>query len=204
MDPTEKRGIAPFVIAGLIFFAGIAGFVVLLFVRLSSLDEGMKQVKVPGEQEIFLEKPGLYTVFHEYRSSIGNRIYSGPQGIPGLECHLTSKDSGKEISLAPSSMTSRYDYGGRSGVSVLEFTLEQPGNYVFRAGYPGGQAGNEAILTIEQGFVGGLFVTVFASIGILFGSITLSAVIVAWTLIKRSKSDKSKESVDLSPLSGKK
>jgi hypothetical protein len=176
---------APFIVAGLVFLAGLIGFVVFLFLSLGGMGDNLIQVVVPGEQEIQLKEAGSYTVFHEYRSAIGGRIYSGSEGIPGLECALTSKKTGNPIPLAPASTASRYDYGGRSGVSVLEFSVHEPGDYVFRASYPSGQGGSQAVLAIDHGFVGKIVLTVFGAIGILFGSIVTSVVIIVWALIKR-------------------
>lgn len=34
------------------------------------------QVVVPGSSNITLSQPGKYTIFYEYRSVVGNRIYS--------------------------------------------------------------------------------------------------------------------------------
>ena len=104
-----------------------------------------------------------------------------------MECAVTSKKTGAAIPVSPSSTASRYDYGGRSGVSVLEFTVPEPGDYVFRASYPSGEAAPQAVLTIDHGFIGKILLTVFGGFGILFGSLVLCLVIVIWTVIKRSK-----------------
>lgn len=182
-----NRSIAPYVTAGLIFVAGLVGFAVFLFLSLGGLGKNLIQVVVPGETEIHLNEPGAYTVFHEYRTSAGGRIYSGSEGLPGLSCTLTSKKTGATIPLAPASSASRYDYGGRSGVSVMEFSIPEAGDYVLKSSYPPGQAAPEAVLAIDHGFIGKIFLTVFGGFGILFGSLVTSLAIVVVTVIRRSK-----------------
>jgi hypothetical protein len=39
------------------------------------------QVVVPDSSNITLSQPGKYTIFYEYRSVVGNRIYSTGEGI---------------------------------------------------------------------------------------------------------------------------
>jgi hypothetical protein len=182
-----KRSPAPYITAGLIFLAGVIGFAVFLFLSLAGMGKNLIQVVVPGEQEIHLSEPGAYTVFHEYRSSVGGRVYSGPEGLPGLECTLTSKKTGAAVPLSPALSASRYDYGGRSGVSVLEFAIAEPGDYVFKASYPQGQTASQAVLAIDHGFIGRILLTVFGGFAILFGSLVVSLTIVVVTLVKRSR-----------------
>lgn len=182
-----KRSPAPYITAGLIFLAGVIGFAGFLFWSLAGMGENLIQVVVPGEQELHLKEPGAYTVFHEYRSAVGGRVYSGGEGVSGLECKLTSKKTGAAIPLSPSTSASRYDYGGRSGVSLLEFAIAEPGDYVLKAAYPEGQTGSQAVLAVDHGFIGKILLTVFGGFAILFGSIVVSLSIVVVTLIKRSK-----------------
>ena len=56
------------------------------------------QVVVPDSSNITLSQPGKYTIFYEYRSVVGNRIYSTGEGIPG-PVNLISTDTGDEIPL---------------------------------------------------------------------------------------------------------
>ncbi len=188
MEPqTKKGGIAPFVLSGVIFLIGIVGFVVFLFLRVSHLDKDMIQVVVPGSQDVTLSEPGDYTIFHEYRSVIGNEIYATDRGISGLQCTLTSQKTGEAIALSASSGSSHYEVEGRKGESVFAFHIEEPGVYRLTGRYPEGQNGPRTVLAISHGFVEDLLVTIFLSLSILFGSIVLSIVIVVVTLIKRQK-----------------
>ena len=55
------------------------------------------QVIVPGSGDITLQQTGKYTIFYEYRSVVGNRIYSTGENIPGIIVNITSKDTGDEL-----------------------------------------------------------------------------------------------------------
>ena len=79
-----------YVLAGVVLAAGLAGFSLLLFNGLSSLTGGLSQMVVPGQHELVLSETGGYTVFHEYQSVVGNKVYSMAQGgLPGLQCGLS-------------------------------------------------------------------------------------------------------------------
>ena len=105
-------------LAAVIFVAGWALFAVVLWKSLSGIGEGLQQVVVPGTAELNLPKPGKYTIFHEYKSVVSNRIYSMSQDISGLECSLRFKATGAPIKLSTSLTNSTYSVGGRSGASL--------------------------------------------------------------------------------------
>jgi len=191
MNGQEIRpGRGYYVLAVMVFVAGIGLFAWLLFKNLSGLSEGLKQVVVPGKTDLVLSKAGNYTVFYEYRSVVDNKVYLTERSLSGLACTLASKSTGSEIRLSRSTMTSTYTLGGREGVSILEFQISQPGTYEFSAGYAEGREGPEVVLAIGQDFTARLFATVIGSLAALFGSMALALVIFGVTLNKRSKAKK--------------
>ena len=180
-----------YVLAGLVLGAGLAGFGLFLFHGISGLTGGMTQVVVPGEHELTLSKTGAYTVFHEYQSVVDKKVYSMTQGaISGLQCSLRSKLSGEEIPLTQSGMNATYSMGSRSGVSVLDFRIDSPGIYVLSAAYSPGSEGPETVLSVGQGFLKQLLLTILGSIGIMFGAVGGAVAIAATTFVKRRKSRK--------------
>ena len=181
-----------YVVAGLVLVGGIAGFVFILIDGLSDLSGSMQQVVVPGQHELTLTEAGSHTVFHEYRSVFGDKVYSSRQGgISGLRCRLVSKTTDREVQLSPSSMNSTYSMGSRSGVSIFDFNIDAPGDYMFSAQYPPGQDGPETVMAIGQGFMGRLMMTILGGLGTMFGSMGLAIAIAVVTFIKRRKSRKS-------------
>jgi len=145
----------------------------------------MTQIVVPGQRELHLSETGQYTVFHEYKSVVGDKVYSG--SLSGLQCSLTSKATGEQIPLSPSSANSTYSMGPRSGVSVFDFSVQSPGLYVFSAQYPAGEDGPEVVLAVGHGFVKQLLVTILGGLGIMFGSMGVAGTIAVLTYFKRHR-----------------
>jgi len=177
-------------LAGLVFVAGWVLFALFLFQNLSGLSDTLQQVVVPGSVELTLSQPGKYTIYYEYRSVVGSKIYSADQNLPGLECVLVSKTTGSKVALSRASVSSSYSMGGREGVAVFDFTIEQPGVYELSAGYPVGQEGPEVVLAIGQGFVVRILTAVFGGLAIVFGSMAAAVAIAVITLVKRTKAKK--------------
>ena len=180
-----------YVLAGVVLAAGLAGFSLLLFNGLSSLTGGLSQMVVPGQHELVLSETGGYTVFHEYQSVVGNKVYSMAQGgLPGLQCGLSYKATGEQIPLSQSAVNSTYSMGSRSGVSVFNFRIDSPGTYVFSAQYAAGEEGPEAVLSVGHGFVKQLLVTIFGCLAVMFGALGATAAIAVITFVKRQRARK--------------
>jgi len=176
-----------YALAVIVFIIGSALFAWLLFKNLSGLTDRLMQVIVPGTAVITLNEPGKYTIFYEYQSVVGNRVYSTGQNLSGLECALISKATGSPVPLSRSSTNSTYSVGGRSGVSVLDFTVKEPGTYEFSAWYSEGQEGPQIVLAIGHGFTGKLLKIILGGLAILFVSIAIGVVIAVVTFSKRRK-----------------
>lgn len=177
-------------LASLVVVVGGVSFGLLLYTGLHGLADSLTQVVVPGKAEIALSQPGTYTVFYEYESTVGNKVYSTGESLSGLQCNLVSKVTGAPVKLSRPSSSTNYSVGGRSGKSVLQFTITQPGRYEFSADYSGGQVGPEVVLAIGRDFTGKLLATILGSIAVFFGSFVLAIVILAVTFIKRQKAKK--------------
>ena len=133
--------------AVLVLLAGIGVFVALVFGGVKGIGQNFTQIVVPGEQEVQLD-PGMYTIFHEYRSTVGGRVYSNPAQIAGLQVQVKSKTTGGNIAVAPSSVQSNYNVGSREGKSLLEFRIDQPGTYILSGDYAGGATGPQTVLAV--------------------------------------------------------
>ncbi len=177
-------------VAGVVLAAGVALFVVVLLKGIRSIPSKVQQVAAPGTAELTLSRPGDYTIFYEYQSVLGNRVYSTGQGVPGLECTLVSKSTQSPVALTHAAVNSNYSFGGRSGKSVFDFHIEQPGVYEFTSSYPQGEQGEEVVLAVGQGVVTGILSTVFGGLAILFGTIGLTIAIIVITAVKRHNAAK--------------
>ena len=151
------------------------------------------QVVVPGSSDITLSQPGKYTVFYEYRSMVGNRVYSTGETIPSIQVNLVSKDTGDEVPLSSVSVNRTYAIGSRSGVGLFDFVIDQPGTYELSASYPGQQEeGQEIVLAIIHTSViekifSSIMGTVTSAIAIMFIPFVVGVAIIIITFIKRRK-----------------
>ena len=181
-------------LAGVVFIVGGSLFTVFLLNGLSSLTEALTQVVVPVKSDITFPEAGKYTIFYEYQSVVGNRLYFTGERLSGLQCTLASKATGYRIALSRPLTRSTYSLGGRKGVSVLEFNIDRPGIYEFSASYPGGHEGPEVVLAMGQGFLKNLMGTIFGGLAIFFGSGGIAIAIIVATALKRQKVKKQLES----------
>jgi hypothetical protein len=199
----EERGPsrAFYVLAGLIFVTGLGVFFFFLFSAIMGMGKELIPIVVPGSKDLELKKPGNYTIFHEYRSVIGNKV-SAAMDLSELKVSVVSQATGKEISLGPVMGNYTYKFSGRSGRGVFSFQIDQPGVYTLEAKYPEGRDGPETVLAVGHEFMEKLMVTIFGAIGVLFGSIALSVLILVFTLIKRQRARlKGRQGPGSSPMS---
>jgi hypothetical protein len=162
------------------------------------------QVIVPGTSDIMLSETGKYTIFYEYQSVVGNRVFSTGENIPGIQLNLISKETGAEVPLSSTSMSMTYTIGSRSGTGIFDFTIDKPGTYQLLASYPsstveGQQQGQgpEIVLSIIHGkvvdnFFGNIIGTAFGGFAIFFGSFIAGIVILVITFLKRRKAKRSR------------
>jgi hypothetical protein len=179
-----------YVLAGLVFVTGMVLFAVFLVKSISGMGSKLQRMVAPGETELALSEPGTYTIFYEYRSVIGNTVYSTGGRISGLACAVVAKPGNTLITLVPSLTNTTYNFGGRSGRSLFEFRIASPGVYTLSARYPEGQKGPQVVLAVGKDFTAGIFVTILGALGLLFASIGIAVAITLVTLIKRIKKKK--------------
>ena len=175
-----------YVIGSAVLIVGFAVFGVFLFTRITSLAPDI-QVVVPGTHEIYPEDSGKYTVFYEYRSVVDDRIYSTGESLSGLGVTLESKRDSREVAMSTPSGTTTYEIGGRAGVSVLKFEVEEPGTYILSADYVGGASGPDIVLAIGKFNILG---TILIALGIFFGTLIVGGFIIVRAFLKRRKASR--------------
>lgn len=154
----------------------------------------------PGSSNITLSQAGKYTIFNEYRSVVGNRIYSTGEEIPSLQVNLVSKETGDEIPLSSASVNRTYTVRSRSGIRLLDFVIDQPGIYELSASYPpgqgqqqgGGEQNQEIVLAVIHSsaidkLFGSITGTVASVIAVVFIPFVAGIVIIVITFMKRRK-----------------
>jgi len=175
-----------YLLAFVIILAGFAGMAAFIFPRLQAMNDALIQVVVPGEAEMTLDEPGTYTIFHEERSVVGDRVYVS-DNISGLRVTVRSEATGEALPVAPTTLSETYSFGSRSGKSILAFDITRPGVYRLAAAYEDGRAQPQAVLATSHGFLADLLTTVFVSLALVFGCIAAAVIIVVMVWRKRSQ-----------------
>lgn len=172
-------------IALLVLGAGLLiGTVVWFIGHITGVSDGMQRVTVPGSHVIHLDKPAEYTIYHEYRTTHGGRVYStGPGSLSGLTVEIVDP-SGAMLPVSPPGGSYSYNVNGVSGVAILEFYASAAGDYQISGAMPSGAGpSGPAVLAVGRGMGGaiakgiiGMFVGL--GVGILLGLAGLVSLIV--------------------------
>src|SRR5262249_20718771 len=144
---------------------GIGLFLYFLIAGLSHMTDTLTQVVVPGQAELKLTQPGTYTIFLEHASVVNGRIYVNTESINRLKCAVRRGDAdGQEIPVRMPSGSVSYSIGRRSGQSVLEFFVDDAGEYWFACEYPDEAKGPEVVVAVGKGVGKRIFKTVMLSL----------------------------------------
>jgi hypothetical protein len=118
--------------------------------------DNLKQVVVPGAEDITFHGRGAYAVYYEYRSVVDGVVYSGSETPPALVCTLTSRATGAHVSVVPDYVKTN-TYGSKSrdrvGVLIQSITMSEPGTYTFSCRYADGRSQPEVVLAVGPNFV---------------------------------------------------
>ena len=182
MSGPSRKG---FVFAGVVLLVGVIGFGAILYLGLRGLS--MQRVVVPGSDELVLDEPGRYTIYHESRSVMGGRVYD-VSDVSGLTVELVSAETGESIPLDAPGANTTYELRGRSGRGVLTFEVDRPGAYLLSAEYPAG-AGPETVLAVGRGLGTRIAMTVAGAIAVGIGSFLLAVAVVVVTCIRPRRAD---------------
>ena len=131
--------------------AGGGFYVYTLSHGLVHVTDSLTQVVVPGKAQLNFKRGVTYTVFLEENTVVRGKVYSANGSISGLECTVRSVANGDPVRMPHPDMSTTYDLGGRSGYSVLEFTIPESGSYEFACGYGEGVHGPEVAMAVGSG-----------------------------------------------------
>jgi hypothetical protein len=180
-----------YVLAILVLLAGQGAATYVLYKDFSNFSKSRILVTVPGENLLELPSAGNYTIFYEYRSAIGNRLYSGsPDEIPELTCKLSTEE-GRSVDLIPKVGGARYSsMGGPAGVSLFQFKVHDKGRYALNCYYEDGRAEPDVVLAVSGGFTVGTLRTMGITALILLVAMATGAYIAYKTFVGRRKIQK--------------
>ena len=159
--------------------------IVLLFTALLTAPD--MRFAVPGTHEVDFDSSGEYTLFYEYKSSVNGIIYSTGASPPDMTVTLQSKDDAQNVPLLTGSGTSSYEIGGKAGVSMFEFDIDEPGTYILSAEYTDGSTEPPIVFAVGRFNLESTFIRSFA-IGTGGFVIGMFSILVVFLLRRRKPS----------------
>lgn len=186
--PTANTRKAPgrvwYLVAGLLAVAGLAAAGFSLWRTLTGIEGDLIRVTFPGQEEISLAEPGTYTIFVEYQTGTTPDPESAELTVEVIS------EQGESLQFTRPSGTLTYTLGGRTGEGVLQFEVDQPGNFRFVGDYPDGD-GPDVMLAVNRGFTGRLFTGIGAVILIPLATGSAAIAIAVVTFLRRRRALKS-------------
>jgi hypothetical protein len=147
--------------------------------------DSLTQIVVPGEINLALQSGKSYTVFYEQRSIVNGRIYSSRNSLSGLQCRLSPQDHEGSIPLRNPGSTANYTIGGRSGRSILQFSVARDGEYHFSCDDMEPSSGQQIVLAVGDGVGPAILRMILASFATVSVTVLLSMLIFFRVYIRR-------------------
>ncbi len=169
-----------------VFACGIGLSIWWLMNRMTEMDDGMTRVPAPGDAAFTLDKPGVYTIFFEYKGVLDGRVFTSSANLADMSVGVSSP-SGEPLPLEPVNMSASYDLGSRSGIGVYTFKAEVPGEYTISSAYDEGIDYGSFIFAIGTDFTGSIIGSVFGMMGLIFGTFILAAALLVLAILVHPK-----------------
>lgn len=180
---TGGPGCATYLLGCLPLLVGFGVMAAILVFSLPKMNAGLEQIVVPGERRLTLE-PGTHMVFLETRSVVDGHAYVSGD-VSGLSVRVVGAD-GTPVAVTPPNGTASYSLNGREGHAINAFQIATAGAYSVSADYGAGE-GPRTVIAVGQGFLGGLFGTVFGGLAAVFIGGLVALGVFAWVLIRRRR-----------------
>lgn len=148
-----------------VFLAGAALAGLDLFRSFESFE--LPRLDAPGKGTIELQ-PGRHTVFLESGVGPDGRVRSASlETVNGLVFEVWRAADAVPVPVGAAAGRSTYQIGGREGVSVWSFQIEEAGTYEWRAGYEPGTGGPDVFLAVGHEILGRAVGGVLRFVGLL-------------------------------------
>lgn len=172
-----------------VFLAGAGFFVYSILHGVMHVTDSLTQLVVPGKAELSLQQ-GQYTVFLEEQSIVNGEVFSTTQSVDGLVCRISSVPSGAAVPIGQASSNVTYSVNGRSGHSVLEFSIQQDGKYGFACDYGESPMGPRVVVAVGSGVGEAIFRIVAVALLSAFGGVGAGVIPILVVAIKREREKK--------------
>lgn len=188
-DSIPKQTSLWYALLGVPFLLAGAGFSVYNSIHgLTHLTESLTQIIVPGKAHLDLKSGPTYTVFSEEQSVVNGKIYSTTESIGGLECIVRSVPNGIAVPVGQPSVSTTYTVGGRSGRSVLQFSVPGDGKYEFSCEYgQNARVRPETVLAVGTSVGAKILRSGVVSAGAIFAGVGLFLAVMLTVVARRSR-----------------
>jgi hypothetical protein len=203
MNGTEQvRPSSWYYLLALLFYAGGIGMMAyFLVVDVHRIRDAMVRMDVPGEMDLDLKHRETYTVFMEHAAAFST---AGASKVdvqhPVVSCEVHLLPTGEKIEGKQAASTSTYSYGGRKGISVLEFEVPHDGSYTVKCEGPTDIAGQKVQVAIGGGASKALTAVMGRSFLVLVGGIVVGTLIFIRVAMLRLQSRKEIREQGLRPV----
>lgn len=173
-----------YAIGALVIIGGVVWSVVGAVRDVSGVTNTFVRFVVPGSTDLRIKQPGAYTLYYEYRSVLDGEIFATGYNTD-IKCTLISNASRAPISIEPALFRAEYEFGGRAGKSIAQFTAPTADTYVLNCAYPVG-TGERIVLAVAPPFAGGLMGSLLKWLAIALLSFAAGMAILIVTLVRRA------------------
>jgi hypothetical protein len=184
MDGTER--VEPpswyYSFAGLFLAIGFGLTVYSIVSGIRHIGENMVRMDVPGQMDLELKRATTYTVFIEYNAAAAANSQNW-----NVVCSVHTLPDGQELE-GNKTGSLHYNYGTRSGVSLMEFDAPHDGMYMLACRTSGDISAFKMEAAIGGGTSKGIRILVVRSLLAFIAGVVAAALIFAKVTMLRLKS----------------
>ena len=203
MDGTEK--VRPssryYLLAFLSLAVGIGLMIYFLVFDVHRIRNSMVQMDVPGEMDLELKHRVMYSVFAEYPVMQAGSAVSREQAKQMVvSCEVREIPTGARVPVNDTVGASSYTYGGRKGISILEFDVNKDGSYTLKCDGPADASGQKIQVAIGGGASKAISAVAGRSVIALIGGIVIGVLIFVRVAMLRLESRREIREQGLRPV----
>ena len=182
------------------FLAGVGLAIFSLVTQIQRVGASMAYTNVPGEMDLDLKRNLSYTIFLE-------QMYGGssdPAPMFALKssvrCELRALPYGDVIPMSAPHGSTTYNYGARSGISLLNFNVERDGTYLLACQDHREKPGPPLRIAVGAGAAEAITSAVEKGLVSFFGEGLVALLIFVRVLMLRDQSKRAIRALGLKPV----
>jgi hypothetical protein len=179
---------------------GLVLAVFFMVTEIQRVGSSMAYANVPGEMDIDLKGNLSYTVFLEQMSGGSSDPIPMLALKSSVRCELRTLPDGDAIPMSAPSGSTTYNYGDRSGISVLNFTVPRDGTYLLACRDSRGKPGPPLRIAVGAGAAEAITRAVERAVVSFFAGGLVALLIFVRVLMLRDQSKRAIRAQGLKPV----